>query len=146
MCLRVWVLHPHTHTHKPAGFVFLPINKPTGRKIDPYLYPNRVKIHRIFGFCVPIAIFTCATVATSKNKQILTSFTIEWILICHLEPWREWRWRLLWILWHNCYIFQWPYMKRFHFHVRIGYTRSHNQNFGLLLVWWASPSVLPFNF
>ena len=36
--LRVHVLYKQTHIHKPNRWDFMPINKPTGLKIDPNPY------------------------------------------------------------------------------------------------------------
>jgi len=51
MGLRVLVLHTQIHAHKPAGFRFCSIIKPTVSEVDPYSYPNIEKP-------IPIAIFT----------------------------------------------------------------------------------------
>jgi hypothetical protein len=46
---QVWALCSQTHAHEPVGSHFLPINRSTGIKIDPRMYPNAVKTHQFSG-------------------------------------------------------------------------------------------------
>jgi hypothetical protein len=46
---RVRVLLEQTHTHEPARYRFMPINKTMGMENDPNSYPNGVRTHWVSG-------------------------------------------------------------------------------------------------